>query len=114
MPSIEFVVGVAVGGRASLLGPVLGTIAVAWARTALSERLPGGWIYLEGALFVLVLSFLPAGLASLVGRRRRSGDVPGPVPIPPVSRPGRVGAGVGEVARRDPEGPGQTAAEVGV
>ncbi|MGC4855379.1 urea ABC transporter permease subunit UrtC [Micromonospora sp. DT4] len=40
VPSIEFVIGVAVGGRATLLGPVLGAVAVAWARTALSERFP--------------------------------------------------------------------------
>ena len=73
VPSIEFVIGVAVGGRASLVGPALGAIAVAWARTALSERLPSAWTYFEGLLFVLPVAFLPGGLASLVGllRRRR-------------------------------------------
>ena len=40
VPSIEFVIGVAVGGRATLLGPVLGAVAVAWAQTTLSERVP--------------------------------------------------------------------------
>jgi urea transport system permease protein len=74
VPSIEFVVGVAVGGRASLAGPAIGAVAVAWARTALSERAPGAWIYFEGLLFVLPIVFLPAGLASLVtmARRRRT------------------------------------------
>ncbi len=74
VPSIEFVIGVAVGGRATLLGPVLGTIAVAWAKTALSERFPAAWTYLDGLLFVVVVAFLPGGLASLaaVVRRRRS------------------------------------------
>jgi urea transport system permease protein len=66
VPSIEFVIGVAVGGRASLVGPAIGAIAVAWARTALSEKLPSAWTYFEGLLFVLPVAFLPGGLASLV------------------------------------------------
>jgi urea transport system permease protein len=74
VPSIEFVIGVAVGGRASLVGPAVGAIAVAWARTALSERFPSGWTYFEGLLFVLPIVFLPGGLASLalLARRRRT------------------------------------------
>jgi urea transport system permease protein len=74
VPSIEFVIGVAVGGRASLIGPALGAIAVGWARTALSERFPSAWVYFEGLLFVLPVAFLPGGLASLVNvvRRRRA------------------------------------------
>jgi urea transport system permease protein len=71
VPSIEFVVGVAVGGRAGLVGPALGAIAVAWARTALSERVPSAWTYFEGLLFVLPVAFLPGGLASLVNLARR-------------------------------------------
>ncbi|WP_433112163.1 urea ABC transporter permease subunit UrtC [Micromonospora sp. CA-246542] len=75
VPSIEFVIGVAVGGRATLLGPVLGAVAVAWARTALSERFPGTWTYLQGLLFVVVVAFLPGGLASLWAlARRRDAD----------------------------------------
>ncbi|WP_433550023.1 urea ABC transporter permease subunit UrtC [Micromonospora zamorensis] len=78
VPSIEFVIGVAVGGRATLLGPVLGAVAVAWARTALSERFPGTWTYLQGLLFVVVVAFLPGGLASLwaLARRRDGSTAP--------------------------------------
>ena len=74
VPSIGFLIGVAIGGRATLLGPVLGAVAVSWAQTSLSEQFPSGWIYFQGALFVLVVAFLPGGLASLVSRwaRRRS------------------------------------------
>ncbi len=71
VPSIEFVIGVAVGGRASLVGSAVGAIAVAWARTALSERFPSGWTYFEGLLFVLPIVFLPGGLASLALLARR-------------------------------------------
>jgi urea transport system permease protein len=78
VPSIEFVIGVAVGGRAGLVGPAIGAIAVAWARTALSERLPSAWTYFEGLLFILPVVFLPGGLASLavlLRRRRASKEV---------------------------------------
>ena len=74
VPSIAFLVGVAIGGRATLLGPVLGAIAVSWAQTSLSESFPSMWIYFQGALFIVVVAFLPGGLASLGGVwwRRRS------------------------------------------
>jgi urea transport system permease protein len=68
VPSIAFLIGVAIGGRATLFGPVLGAIAVAWAQTALSESFPSFWSYFQGALFVLVIAFLPGGLAALAGR----------------------------------------------
>ncbi|SHL42966.1 urea ABC transporter membrane protein [Pseudonocardia thermophila] len=65
VPSIGLLIGVAIGGRTTLLGPVLGAIAVAWAETSLSEQFPSGWTYLQGLLFMLVVAFLPGGLASL-------------------------------------------------
>ncbi|PFG32189.1 urea ABC transporter permease subunit UrtC [Sanguibacter antarcticus] len=72
VPSIGFLVGVAIGGRATLLGPVLGAIGVSWAQTSLSESFPSGWIYFQGALFIVVVAFLPGGLASLVSKLRRT------------------------------------------
>lgn len=65
VPSIAFLIGVAIGGRTTLLGPVLGAIGVAWAQTTLSEEFPSGWTYLQGVLFIVVVGFLPAGLAGL-------------------------------------------------
>ncbi|MDQ3824445.1 MAG: urea ABC transporter permease subunit UrtC [Actinomycetota bacterium] len=65
VPSIAFVIGVAIGGRATLFGPVLGALAVAWAQTALSEGFPSFWSYFQGALFVLVIAFLPGGFSSV-------------------------------------------------
>jgi len=63
--SIMMIAGVALGGRASLLGPALGAIAVGYGQSTLSERFPTQWTYFQGALFILVLLFLPLGIASL-------------------------------------------------
>lgn len=87
VPSIGFLVGVAIGGRATLLGPVLGAVAVSWAQTSLSESFPSGWIYFQGALFIVVVAFLPGGLASLFAKLRR-----GPRETTPDPTPKRTGA----------------------
>ncbi|MFD6674573.1 urea ABC transporter permease subunit UrtC [Rhodococcus zopfii] len=71
VPSIAFLIGVAIGGRTTLLGPVLGAIGVAWAQTALSENFPSAWTYAQGLLFIVVVGFFPAGLAGLAALRRR-------------------------------------------
>jgi urea transport system permease protein len=63
--SIMMIAGVALGGRASLLGPALGAIAVGYGQSTLSERFPSNWIYFQGALFIVVILFLPGGIASL-------------------------------------------------
>lgn len=74
VPSIAFLIGVAIGGRSTWLGPVLGSIAVSFAGTQLASAFPSFWVYLQGLLFILVIGFLPGGLASVLGlvRRRRS------------------------------------------
>jgi urea transport system permease protein len=71
VPSLELLIGVAVGGRYSLVGAVVGTLLVNYAKTALSERLPSGWLYLQGALFVAVMLWAPKGLAGLVSDARQ-------------------------------------------
>jgi urea transport system permease protein len=65
VPSIEMVIWVAVGGRATIYGAALGAVVVNWAKTNLSERYPSGWLYFQGALFVIVMMFAPRGLAGL-------------------------------------------------
>lgn len=87
LPSIAFLIGVAIGGRTTLLGPVLGAIGVGWAQTTLSEEFPSGWTYFQGALFIVVVGFFPAGIAGLAKIRihlRRKKDGP-PPPAPPVA-----------------------------
>jgi len=63
--SILFVCWVAVGGRGTLWGAVAGAIAVNWARVTVSAARPDDWQYMQGLLFVLVLAFVPGGLAGL-------------------------------------------------
>lgn len=70
VPSIALLVGVAVGGRASLIGSAAGSIAVAYASSTLSEWSPSSWTYLQGALFIVVMVFAPKGLAGLISAGR--------------------------------------------
>jgi urea transport system permease protein len=63
--SILLIAGVALGGRASLFGPVLGAIAVGYGRSSLSEAYPTRWTYFQGALFIVVVLLMPGGVASL-------------------------------------------------
>jgi urea transport system permease protein len=65
VPSIEMVVWVAVGGRNILWGAIAGTLIVNFAKDQISSALPSLWLYGLGALFILAVSFLPAGLAGL-------------------------------------------------
>jgi len=92
VPSIAMIIGVAIGGRTTLLGPVLGAVAVAWVGTTLSEAFPSGWTYLQGLLFMLVIAFLPGGLASALPRwRRRPAAPPGAAAAPPRPLPAATG-----------------------
>ncbi|MBD2100786.1 urea ABC transporter permease subunit UrtC [Leptolyngbya sp. FACHB-261] len=68
--SIEMVIWVAVGGRASLVGAVLGAVLVNYAKSLLSEQFPDVWLFFQGGLFLLVVMVLPNGL---VGWLRHQG-----------------------------------------
>ncbi len=90
VPSLELLIGVALGGRATLIGAVVGTVAVNYAKTGLSEQFPSGWLYLQGALFIVVVAFAPKGLAGIVSALKRRRGAPGPAvePLPtPVLEP---------------------------
>ncbi len=60
--SIEMVIWVAVGGRATLVGAVLGTLLVNFGKSLLSEQFPEIWLFFQGALFLIVVMVLPNGL----------------------------------------------------
>ncbi|WP_448527080.1 urea ABC transporter permease subunit UrtC [Parathermosynechococcus lividus] len=60
--SIEMVIWVAVGGRASLIGAILGALLVNFARSLLSEQFADIWLFFQGALFLIVVLALPTGI----------------------------------------------------
>lgn len=64
--SIEIVVWVALGGRATLYGAVVGAIAVNYAKTYFTGVLPEVWLFALGGLFVLTTILLPKGIAGLM------------------------------------------------
>ncbi len=83
VPSIEMVIWVALGGRGTLVGAVLGALVVNYAKTTLSEAYPAGWLYLQGLLFVVVMAFAPKGVAGIakVLKERFGGRKVPPQPV---------------------------------
>ena len=69
--SIEAVVWVAVGGRGTLVGAVIGAFSVNGLKTWLTSAAPDLWFFVLGGLFVAVTLFLPKGLIGLAERFRR-------------------------------------------
>jgi urea transport system permease protein len=63
--SIELVIWVAVGGRGTLYGAVLGAGLVNYAKTTLTALWPDSWLFALGLLFVLVTLFLPRGIVGV-------------------------------------------------
>ncbi len=60
--SIEMVIWVAVGGRGTLLGAILGAVMINYAKSLVSEVLPASWMFIQGGLFILVVTCLPEGI----------------------------------------------------
>ncbi|MEI7909951.1 MAG: urea ABC transporter permease subunit UrtC [Verrucomicrobiota bacterium] len=87
--SLEAVVWVALGGRGSLYGPVLGAVSVNALKSWASRAYPDMWLLILGGSFVLVVMFMPKGIigipAQIAGlaarlRRRRAEVAPDPAP----------------------------------
>ena len=64
--SIEMVIWVAVGGRGTLLGAILGAVIINYAKSLVSEALPASWMFIQGGLFILVVTALPEGILGWV------------------------------------------------
>ncbi|WP_413404775.1 MULTISPECIES: urea ABC transporter permease subunit UrtC [unclassified Synechococcus] len=60
--SIEMVIWVAVGGRGTLIGPVIGAVLVNYLRSLVSEALPEAWLFVQGGLFIFVVVLMPDGI----------------------------------------------------
>jgi len=67
--SIELVVWVAIGGRATLYGAVIGAIAVNYAKSYFTVAMPEVWLFALGGLFVLGTLYLPKGIAGFMKRK---------------------------------------------
>ncbi len=68
--SIEIAIWAAVGGRASLIGPIVGAFIVNGAKSWLTVAYPEFWLYFLGLLFIAVTLFLPQGVVGLVKKIR--------------------------------------------
>jgi len=66
--SIELVIWVAIGGRGTLYGAIVGAFIVNYASTYFTSALPEVWLYALGGLFVLVTLFLPKGVVGLISK----------------------------------------------
>ena len=64
--SIEIAIWAAVGGRGTLIGPILGAFIVNGAKSWLTMTAPEFWLYFLGALFISVTLFLPNGVVGLL------------------------------------------------
>ena len=60
--SIEMVIWVAVGGRGTLIGPIIGAVVVNYLRSLVSEVLPEAWLFVQGGLFIFVVVLMPDGI----------------------------------------------------
>ena len=67
--SIELVIWVAIGGRTTLYGAVLGAFLVNYSKTYLTGAFPEVWLFALGALFVLVTLYLPKGIVGLLSKK---------------------------------------------
>ena len=69
--SIEIAIWVAVGGRGSLIGAIVGAFLVNGAKSWFTQAFPEFWLFFLGLLFILVTLYLPRGVVGLLQRRRR-------------------------------------------
>ncbi len=68
--SIEAVIWVAVGGRGTIVGPIIGAILVNMGKSFFTGALPDYWLFALGGLFVVVTLFLPKGIVGLFQKAR--------------------------------------------
>src|SRR6266542_2201147 len=94
LPSIEMIIWVAVGGRGTLVGPVVGAVGVSWLQSTLTTSYPDLWLLILGGLFIGVVLFFPDGVVGSAqkfighlrrsdpGRRRAAIEAPHAGPLP--------------------------------
>jgi urea ABC transporter permease protein UrtC len=70
--SIEAVVWVAIGGRGTLIGPIIGAIAVNVLKSWATRAYPDLWLLILGGIFIVVTVFMPGGIVGLPAQLRQS------------------------------------------
>jgi urea transport system permease protein len=81
--SIEIIVWVAVGGRATLAGAALGAVLINYGKSYFTGALPELWLFVLGGLFIAVTLAFPKGiLGSLAGWAKRRPPAAGPLAVP--------------------------------
>ena len=70
--SIELIIWVAIGGRGTLYGAVVGALLVNYSKTYFTAALPEVWLFALGALFILVTLYLPHGIVGIRKQRRQT------------------------------------------
>jgi urea transport system permease protein len=68
--SLEAVVWVAVGGRGTLIGPIIGAFAVNWMKSWATRAYPDLWLFFLGTMFIIVTLFMPKGIVGLPSQLR--------------------------------------------
>ena len=86
LPSLEVVIWVAVGGRGTLIGAIIGAVAVNYGRSVLTNYFPEAWPFILGGLFVVVVTLFPDGLVGLL-RRLTTRKPPAAPGLPAEGRP---------------------------
>jgi urea transport system permease protein len=101
--SLEAVVWCAVGGRGTLIGPIIGAIGVNWLKSWASHEHPEIWPILLGGLFIVVVVLMPGGIVGLPAQlkpwfaRRRAGASGPPPASPQKPKPTPIAAETTEV-----------------
>lgn len=75
VPSIEMVIWVAIGGRGTIVGAVIGALFMNVVKTGVSENFPEIWSYFLGISFVIVVVFLPNGIMKLFSKFQKPTSV---------------------------------------
>jgi urea transport system permease protein len=89
--SIEIAIWAAVGGRGTLIGPIVGAFFVNGAKSWFTQAFPEFWLYFLGALFIAVTLFLPQGIVGLVRKLKRDvAPAAGAAPKTPIHKPGKI------------------------
>jgi urea transport system permease protein len=79
LPSLEVVIWVAVGGRGTLIGAILGAVAVNYGRSVLTNYFPEAWPFILGGLFVVVVTMFPDGLMGMIRKLSERKKTPSPL-----------------------------------